>query len=743
MKEIGRRVVARVEQLLLLVIIVCVAMTTAAEAAPPIAKPRCESKCGNVSIPFPFGMGSEDCYLDKWFEIECNNISHTPVLKLSQSQLLEVLSISLGNLGSDPELEVRSHISFMNCGDKKNSSKSVNLTGSPFVFSSTMNSFMAVSCGTDTVIDASSNNSIVQIGCASECSSSLQNSSRRSKTSYCDGIDCCQSNLPSQLKAFTIDFRISAEEPGQCKYAFVVDKDWFNHSRNNYASIRYMDSVPVVLNWYLNRSYWDKLQLQHFVGILRAYDCSEIYESSSTDLWNRFYCSCSTGFRGNAYLPHGCNDINECDEDPKICERKTWGRGGTCVNKYGYYDCDKSRSRKLKLVLIGVGSGLGALVLAVIAWRLFKFVKKRKAIKRREKFFKQNGGLLLQQEISSGKTNVEKTKVFNSKELEKATENFNTDRVLGQGGQGTVYKGMLTDGKIVAVKKSKIADQTKVAEFINEVVILSQINHRNVVKLLGCCLETQVPLLVYEFIPNGTLSQYIHEQNEEFPFTWEIRLRVAKEVAGALSYLHSSASFPIYHRDIKSSNILLDEKYRAKVADFGTSRTISLDQTHLTTLVYGTFGYLDPEYFQSSQFTEKSDVYSFGVVLVELLTGQKAVSITRSAEEGRSLATYFIITMEEDRLFVILDAQVMRGPKEEIVVVANLAKRCLDLSGRKRPTMKEVAMELEGIHNLERASAKELQNCEEVEYVRTGSDFHNDGRASLLQELPLLSFKSC
>ncbi|KAL5581539.1 hypothetical protein UlMin_013981 [Ulmus minor] len=277
------------------------------------------------------------------------------------------------------------------------------------------------------------------------------------------------------------------------------------------------------------------------------------------------------------------------------------------------------------------------------------------------------------------KLTFDKTKVFSSNELKKATENFNIDRVIGQGGQGTVYKGMLKDGKIVAIKKSKIADQIKVAEFINEVVILSHINHRNVVKLLGCCLETEVPLL------------YIHEQNEEFPFTWKIRLRVAMEVAGALSYLHSSASFPIFHRDIKSSNILLDEKYRAKVADFGTSRTISLDQTHLTTLVYGTFGYLDPEYFQSSQFTEKSDVYSFGVVLLELLTRQKAVSITRSVEEGRNLAKYFTISMEENRLFEILDAQVTKGPKEEIVVVANLAKRCLDWNGRNRPTMKELS----------------------------------------------------
>jgi serine/threonine protein kinase len=334
---------------------------------------------------------------------------------------------------------------------------------------------------------------------------------------------------------------------------------------------------------------------------------------------------------------------------------------------------------------------------------LYKVFKRKRSEKLKKKnFFKRNGGLLLQEQLSSGEVNVEKIKMFPSKELDKATDHYNVNRTLGQGGQGTVYKGMLADGKIVAVKKSKEIDEGNLRQFINEVVLLSQINHRNVVKLLGCCLETELPLLIYEFIPNGTLFQFLHDPNEEFPLTWEMRLRIAAEVAEALFYLHSAASLPIFHRDIKSTNILLDKEYRAKVADFGTSRSVSIDQTHVTTLVQGTFGYLDPEYFQSSQFTDKSDVYSFGVVLVELLTGQKPISFTRSEEQGRSLATYFIMVLESNCLFDILDPQVVKqGKREDVLMVASLARSCLRLNGRKRPTMKEVTMALERIKKSE------------------------------------------
>ena len=160
---------------------------------------------------------------------------------------------------------------------------------------------------------------------------------------------------------------------------------------------------------------------------------------------------------------------------------------------------------------------------------------------------------MLENHLSSNEVNVEKIKLFDPKDLDKATDHFNVNRIFGQGGQGTVHEGMLANGKFVTVKRSKVIDEGKIEQFINKVIILSQINHRNVVKLLGCCLEIEFLILVYEFISNGTIFEYLNDQNEEFPPTWDMRLRISKEVAGALFYLHSSTSLPIYHRDIKDA----------------------------------------------------------------------------------------------------------------------------------------------------------------------------------------------
>lgn len=330
----------------------------------------------------------------------------------------------------------------------------------------------------------------------------------------------------------------------------------------------------------------------------------------------------------------------------------------------------------------------------------------------------------MQQHVSSNEGAFDRTKIFRVTELEKATNNFNKNRILGQGGQGTVYKGMLIDGKIVAVKKSKLVDESQLGHFINELVILSQINHRNVVKLLGCCLETEVPLLIYEFIPNGALYHLLHASSEDFQITWKMRLQIAAESADALAYLHSSSATPIYHRDIKSSNILLDDKYRAKVSDFGTSRAITIEQTHVTACVMGTYGYLDPEYFQSNQFTEKSDVYSFGVVLVELITGRKPICPTKSGG-WISLAYEFLSHMETSCLSDILDARVVEeGKEEEFIAVANLARQCLRMNGKLRPSMKEIAVALDGIRSHKLPISKDTHYGEAKYVINEISDIH-------------------
>ncbi|XP_027368311.1 wall-associated receptor kinase 5-like [Abrus precatorius] len=364
----------------------------------------------------------------------------------------------------------------------------------------------------------------------------------------------------------------------------------------------------------------------------------------------------------------------------------------------------------------GVGAGLMALLMGT-SW-LYLIYQKRKLIKLKERFFRQNGGIILKQQLSVREDSSQCTTIFTSEQLKKATNNYNESMITGSGGYGTVFKGFLSNHRIVAVKKSKVMDQSQIEQFINEVVVLSQINHRNVVKLLGCCLETEVPLLVYEFVNNGTLFGYLHKGKETTNISWKTRLRIAAEAAGALAYLHSAASIPIIHRDVKTANILLDHTYTAKVSDFGASRLVPLDHTEIATIVQGTFGYLDPEYMQTSQLTEKSDVYSFGVVLVELLTGEKPFSFDK-AEEKRSLAVHFLSCLKEDRLFEVIQVDFLNiENKEQVIEVAILASRCLRLRGDERPSMKEVAMELDRIKLVEEHTwTNTNQEHEETQYL--------------------------
>jgi serine/threonine protein kinase len=320
---------------------------------------------------------------------------------------------------------------------------------------------------------------------------------------------------------------------------------------------------------------------------------------------------------------------------------------------------------------------IGAMSLFVIIIFLIFILFKRR---RREKNFIKHGGSVLENQ---------RVRIFEEEELIKATKNYSD--LLGQGGFGSVYKGVLADTTQIAVKKPRMDKKNLNNEFQHEIRIISQVNHKNVVKLLGLCLHTDVPLLVYEYISNGTLSDLIHKAGSNYLKSWKNCLRIAEETASALNYLHSLADPPIIHRDVKSANILLDEHHTAKVSDFGASVLIPRGQNGIATTAQGTPGYLDPEYLTTGNLTAKSDVYSFGVVLVELLTGHNPCTFTRFGKRS-NLIQYFNSSLQNNNLFQILNVEVVdRIEREQIQEIANLAMNCMNSCGEKRPTMMEVA----------------------------------------------------
>uniref|UniRef100_A0ACD5ZIM0 Uncharacterized protein n=1 Tax=Avena sativa TaxID=4498 RepID=A0ACD5ZIM0_AVESA len=755
-------------------------------------KSSCTTICGGINIPYPFGV-EPGCYHDGGFNLTCDHSCTPPKLFLGDGTV-QVLDIDLQNatvridskttgVDTDKDGNITLHV-----GSQQGSGAGAG--EGPYFVAEGRNNLVTIGCDVQVVL-VGENGTLVS-SCAPFCLD--DEGVAMIDVPVCSGVLCCQAPILIGRASYGLQFHRLGNQSSSIIYpTSIVESDYSINMKYFYSNL----TVPALLGWAISSSVCHTNGSSHSCRSKHSFcrNNTKPFEFGSTSIHGQ-NCGCSGGYQGNPYISHGCYDINECDypdiypcygdckntpggydcqcprgfkgnaskakgcEDIDECKHpEAYPCYGICINMPGTFHCQcqdgtygdplikqgciSVTARKtftgLYIGLI-VSGGSVILLLALAAPFLTRKIKLHRENKLKKRLFKQNHGLLLQQLISQ-KTDFGERMIIPLLDLQKATNNFDRTREAGGGGHGVVYKGIL-DLLVVAIKKSKIVVQREIDDFINEVAILSQINHRNVVKLIGCCLETEVPLLVYEFISNGTLDHHLHVEGP-ISLSWVERIRIVLEVSRALSYLHSAASMPIYHRDIKSSNILLDDNWTAKVADIGASRYIPIDQSGVTTAVQGTMGYLDPEYYYTGRLTDKSDVFSFGVLLVELLTRKKPF-LYRSGGDGVGLVSHFVSLLAEDNLDEIIDHQVTEEGNGEVKEVATLAAMCIQLKGEDRPTMREVEMKLENlrINNINLATniaARTYRGQAGTQYMPTEGAIVETSRQYTMEEEILLS----
>ncbi|XP_021829005.1 probable leucine-rich repeat receptor-like protein kinase At5g49770 [Prunus avium] len=347
-------------------------------------------------------------------------------------------------------------------------------------------------------------------------------------------------------------------------------------------------------------------------------------------------------------------------------------------------------------VIIGISVSCVVLVLGLVVVGIYAIRQKKRA-ERAIGLSRPFASWAPSGKDSGGAPQLKGARWFSYDELKKCTNNFSDSNEIGSGGYGKVYRGMFSDGQVVAIKRAQQGSMQGGLEFKTEIELLSRVHHKNVVGLLGFCFEQGEQMLVYEFMPNGTLRESLSGRSG-IHLDWKRRLRITLGSARGLAYLHELANPPIIHRDVKSTNILLDEHLTAKVADFGLSKLVAdSGKGYVSSQVKGTLGYLDPEYYTTQQLTEKSDVYSFGVVMLELITARQPI------EKGKYIVREVRLMMDKNDeehygLRELMDRSI-RNPGTLIGFgrFLELALQCVEESAADRPTMSELVKAIETI----------------------------------------------
>ncbi|TYG81864.1 hypothetical protein ES288_D01G039600v1 [Gossypium darwinii] len=354
-------------------------------------------------------------------------------------------------------------------------------------------------------------------------------------------------------------------------------------------------------------------------------------------------------------------------------------------------ELDKGKSSKV-IVITTVTAGI--VVITISALFLWCGMAKQRGTNKRHKQIKHKSYSENVGESSIG-VKLQQLPLFNFQELATATNNFHPEKKLGQGGFGPVYKGTLEDGKEIAVKRLSKASGQGLEEFMNEVVVISKLQHRNLVRLFGCCVEAEEKILVYELMPNKSLDAFLFDPVKQRLLDWRKRFNIIEGISRGLLYLHRDSRLRIIHRDLKASNVLLDQDLNPKISDFGMARIFGGDENQANTKrVVGTYGYMSSEYAMQGQFSEKSDVFSYGVLLLEIVSGRRNTSFYNNKDD-LSLLGYAWKLWREGNIWglvdeVILESKSDSNNEKEIWRCIHVGLLCVQEYTKDRPTISTV-----------------------------------------------------